>query len=381
MKAMPTTAIKEHNRNAMAALLYRSGPVTKQDLARELELSLPTITQNLRALENDGIAIKGPLGQSTGGRRAQTYVFNPRHRVAIGVAMRSDGVHIRAVDLNGEIVDATDLTLPYRNDDPYYQRMGDVINGFATRQRSRGSQVLGVSFAVQGIVSANGNTIAFGKIMGNTGLTIDRIAQAIGHPAMMIRDADASAMAELWADPTIADAVCVYLERRPGGAVIINGRLHQGPNQCNGTIEHMVLVPGGRRCYCGGRGCMDAYCSLETLPEDYESIPGFFSVLAQGERTHRARMEEWLDHVAQAIVNARSVIAGDVIIGGEASRYLTDLDIADLRGRVVAHTPFGTDGLVLRRSLGGDDQSIIGAALRYVEGYVDDICGISAPAR
>lgn len=37
---------------------------------------------------------------------------------------------------------------------------------------------------------------------------------------MMIHDSDASAMAELWFDSTLTDAVCVYLERRPGGAVI-----------------------------------------------------------------------------------------------------------------------------------------------------------------
>lgn len=378
MKAMPTTAIKEHNRNAMTVFLYQNEAVTKQDFARELGLSLPTITQNLRALEEDGIAVKGGLGQSTGGRKAQTYEFNPRHCVAIGVAMRSDGVRMRAVDLRGDVIDSTDLPLPYRDDDAYYRRMGTIINGFAERQESNGSQVLGVAFAVQGIVSADGTTITFGKIMGNTGLTIDRMAQTIAYPAMMIHDSDASAMAELWADPTLTDAVCIYLERRPGGAVIIDGKLHQGPNQCNGTIEHMTLVPGGRECYCGQRGCMDVYCSPESLPEDYESIPGFFSVLRQGERGHRERMDAWLDYVAQAIVNARSVIAGDVIVGGEASEYLTDEDIEDLRRRVVERTPFGTEGLVLRRTMGKGRCNIVGAALRYVEDYIEGLFGTAA---
>lgn len=45
----------------------------------------------------------------------------------------------------------------------------------------------------------------------------------------------------------------------------------------------MTLIPGGKPCHCGRRGCMAAYCSPENLPEDYESIPGFFSVLEQGE--------------------------------------------------------------------------------------------------
>lgn len=137
----------------------------------------------------------------------------------------------------------------------------------------------------------------------------------------------------------------------------------------------MTLVPGGRECYCGQRGCMDTYCSPETLPEDYESIPGFFSVLEQGERHHRERMDEWLDYVAQAIVNARSIIAGDVIVGGEATQHLEDSDIEDLKARVIARSPFGTDHFNLRKSYCAEDQNIIGAALRFAENYLDDICG------
>ena len=89
--------------------------------------------------------------------------------------------------------------------------------------------------------------------MGNTGLTLETISQSVHYPCMMIHDSDASAMAELWFDSTLTDAVCVYLERRPGGAVIAGGKLYQGPNQGNGAIEHMTLVPGGRDCYCGQR--------------------------------------------------------------------------------------------------------------------------------
>ena len=126
---------------------------------------------------------------------------------------------------------------------------------------------------------------------------------------------------------------------------------------------------------------MDTYCSPETLPEDYESIPGFFSVLEQGERHHRERMDEWLDYVAQAIVNARSIIAGDVIVGGEAAQHLEDSDIEDLKTRVIARSPFGTDHFNLRKSYCAEDQNIIGAALRFAENYLDGICGAAERGR
>ena len=277
MRAMPSTAVKAHNRSAMTQYLYGHSHVTKQELERELGLSLPTITQNLRALEDDGLIRKGELQDSTGGRKAQNYEFNPDHRTAIGVVMRSNELRLCAINLYGNVIEKRNDALPYRNTNVYYQRIGGIINNFAADVEKKHGKVLGVSFAIQGILSPDATTITF--------------------------------------------------------------------------------------------------CSPETLPEDYESIPGFFSVLEQGERHHRERMDEWLDYVAQAIVNARSIIAGDVIVGGEAAQHLEDSDIEDLKARVIARSPFGTDHFNLRKSYCAEDQNIIGAALRFAENYLDDICG------
>ena len=98
------------------------------------------------------------------------------------------------------------------------------------------------------------------------------------------------------------------------------------------------------------------------------------SVLEQGEQEHRKRFSQWLDYVALAVTNIRSVLAGDVIISGEAAQYLDDDDMAGLRERVVEHTPFGTTDFTLRKGMALDHQDIIGAALRFVEPYVHELC-------
>ena len=374
MRAMPPLPVREHNRNAITGYLYGRRHATKQEIERDLGLSQPTITQNLRDLEQAGVVTRGGLMTSTGGRKARAYAFNPRHRTAIGVSMRATEVVMCAVDLYGATVAELRRTLPYRNVAAHYQRVGTLVNDFATGVERTAGPVLGVAFSVRGIVSPDGRSIAFGAIMGNTGLTLDEISQSVRLPCTMVHDADASAMAELWDDPTLTDAVCLYLDRRPSGALIIDGALHPGPGRCNGAIEHMTLVPDGRPCYCGRRGCMDAYCSPETLPEDYESIPGFFSVLEQGETHHRERMDAWLGHVAQAIANARCMVAGDVIIGGEAAQYLDDHDIADLKARVEERCAFGGD-FTLRTGRRHDDRDVTGAALHLVDRHLGPIRG------
>ena len=192
--------------------------------------------------------------------------------------MHRSTLRLCAIDLQGRPIATLSRTLPYANANAYYQRMGSAINDFAAETEKAHGPVLGVSFAIPGAISADGTVITFNDSTGATGVTIDTIAQSVRYPRQLIREAAAIAMTETLHDTAISDAICLYLNRRPSGALIMNGRLHRGPNLCDGAIEHMTLIPGGKPCHCGRRGCMAAYCSPENLPEDYESIPGFFSV-------------------------------------------------------------------------------------------------------
>jgi len=50
----------------------------------------------------------------------------------------------------------------------------------------------------------------------------------------------------------------VWLGTGVGGGLILDGELHDGRGAA-GEIGHVVVKPGGRRCGCGRRGCLEAY--------------------------------------------------------------------------------------------------------------------------
>lgn len=368
---LATTSIKAQNRHAIISYIYHHRHVTKQNLERELSLSLPTISANLHMLERQGFITRGAFMPSTGGRKAQCYEFVPTIRIAIGVTLREDHVAMCAIDLHGTVIAKHRNTIAYATTDTYFKRIGGYIRKFAETLNRPDSLVLGVAFSVQGLVSADGTIITYGNILRNTGLTLQTIAQAIDLPCLLIHDSDAAAMSELWSNPQIRDAVCIYLERRPGGAIVVDGKLHQGHSLHNGTIEHMTLVPDGRQCYCGQRGCMDTYCSTQRLIEDdFSCLQAFFTALRNQDKLARSRFDIWLDYLARAIVNIRCVLDSDIIIGGEASHYLNEKDIDQLRERVGELSPFGGEDCAISTSMCETDQNIIGAALRFVEPYI-----------
>ena len=79
MKAQSALSVKEANLKAMTAFIYTQGSATKQMFEHELGLSLPTITQNMRAMEAT-LIVKGEMQQSTGDAKRKS--TNSRHTPA-----------------------------------------------------------------------------------------------------------------------------------------------------------------------------------------------------------------------------------------------------------------------------------------------------------
>ena len=56
----------------------------------------------------------------------------------------------------------------------------------------------------------------------------------------------------------------VWVGTGVGGGLILDGELHDGRGAA-GEIGHMVVNPGGRRCACGRRGCVEAYAGRKSM--------------------------------------------------------------------------------------------------------------------
>lgn len=71
---------------------------------------------------------------------------------------------------------------------------------------------------------------------------------------------------------------------------ILNGRLFVGARGFSPEIGHITMVPGGERCYCGNRGCLERYLSVPGLLKDtpFESWTQVVDALDESEDARRA---------------------------------------------------------------------------------------------
>ena len=94
-----------------------------------------------------------------------------------------------------------------------------------------------------------------------------RLEARLGLPVLLEHDANAAAWGEYfqgaargagtWALFAIGTGI--------GGALMMNGEMYRGAFGTAPEFGHLTVMPGGRACPCGKRGCLERYCSGSAL--------------------------------------------------------------------------------------------------------------------
>ncbi len=89
------------------------------------------------------------------------------------------------------------------------------------------------------------------------------VRQHFDVPIALLNDGDAAAFGELTFGVArgLHNVVMLTLGTGLGGGIVVNGELVRGSNGTGGEIGHIIVVPGGRLCNCGRRGCAETYIS------------------------------------------------------------------------------------------------------------------------
>jgi glucokinase len=89
-------------------------------------------------------------------------------------------------------------------------------------------------------------------------------------PAVLDINAKAVALGEAWCGVARGerDFVALVIGAGVGGGIVSGGRLLEGRLGNAGHVGHIVVEPDGRPCHCGGRGCLEAYCSGLAIEEE-----------------------------------------------------------------------------------------------------------------
>ena len=357
---------KKQNKDRILGLFFEHDALSKPQIAELTGFSLPTINGHMKDLESQGLISPGELMDSSGGRPAISYKLQSRSKLAIGAEIRRDFIKICLCDLKGEVVKLWNLGVEYVNDKSYSRELNRILKEAITTCGFPLDNILGVGIAIQGIVSKDGQSIIFSKIMNTSELDLELIREGIEIPVRLCHDVKVAALAELWHNRQVSNGIYIALSEHLGGALIKNRRIEHGRAGYAGSWDHVTVSNKGKLCYCGRRGCVDTYCNYETLFEGENISDFFYNLREKKSPKHLERWKKYLSTIAFGLYQAWLILERRIILGGELAMWLIPDDVRFVENEIKNRSTFTCeDGFVIQANV-IHHACAMGASLPYL---------------
>jgi glucokinase len=166
---------------------------------------------------------------------------------------------------DGELIDRNRVEV---DNDAGAEILFDLLTELVIDQRERAAhhrvRILSVGVGAAGPIAADCETVSPINIGGWNGFPLRaRLVDLTGLAVFGDLDAKALAMAEGWqgAAQGMRNFCAMTVSTGIGGGLVVDGRLLDGASGNAGHVGHIIVEPGGRRCGCGARGCLEAEAS------------------------------------------------------------------------------------------------------------------------
>lgn len=381
--------VKKLNRNRVFRYVNSRSETSMPDISAALDISGPTVLTIVKELKSAGVVEEVGELQSTGGRKAKAIATVKDARYAVGMDVTENHVGFAYTDLSMKVLKHERIRKPFYNEEQYYQEIGQLLKEFIDRNQIPGERMEGVGIALPGIVDRQNNILTDSHVFAIHGARRGMWADYIPYPCELLNDANAAAITEdLRGGRPESNMAYLSLSNSVGGAVIFADEMksntgtqvsndditmYMGNNWRSGEFGHMVIHPEGKICYCGKKGCLDAYCSaLHLSRREDGSLKMFFEKMESGNEDYRRIWERYLKDLAIAVDNLRMCLDCEVILGGYVGNYMEPY-LGRLQDMAAAKNIFGGSGEYVRICKYREESSAYGAALYQIENYISKI--------
>jgi glucokinase len=183
--------------------------------------------------------------------------------LAIGVDVGGTKVAAGVVDTGGQIIERLRRPTPAASPEHTEQVIVDVVTELRARH-----DVAAVGIGAAGFVDEAGSSVMFAPNLAWRDEPVKkRVEGRLGCTVLVENDANAAA----WAEARFGAArgqehvLLIAVGTGIGAGLVLGGRLYRGRWGAAGEPGHYRVVPDGRLCGCGNRGCWEQYVSGSAL--------------------------------------------------------------------------------------------------------------------
>jgi predicted NBD/HSP70 family sugar kinase len=246
-------------------ILYaiQHGTGTIAELAKELDMSVPTTTKIINEMCSNGSIYECGKLETNGGRHPNLYGLNPDAAYFIGVDVKQFAVNIAIIDFKGEMIDL-EMAVPFelKNTPEALNKLVVIIQSFIERQAVDKSKILNISINLSGRVNSESG-YSYSIFYFEERPLADILREKVGYRITIDNDTRAMTYGEYIAGCVTHEKDIIFVNISWGLAIgiIIDGKVYKGKSGFSGEMGHVKSYDNEIICHCGKKGCLETEVS------------------------------------------------------------------------------------------------------------------------
>lgn len=384
MKTATPEKIGEHNQKLILDLIRKSGPVSRADISRAVDMSFPSVSANVRVLLENGYVEEVGSGDNVMGRKSTLVAFKANRGYVIGLDIGRSQIRMLLVDLLGATIESvvSDSNLQ-KSKEEIIEQLKSLLNTLIIRSKIPIEKILCISVGIPGIIDKETGRTYLAPFFG--GLQEKDIKKTIlsmlnDVPILVENSVGCGAIGEKWRGVGIGFRNILYVNYGIGlgSALIINGELFTGAKGAAGETGFMVLDKTHLRKDFSEEGAIESIISgrsiMNLLNEDNGkiTIESLMSNYQNGDKKVKAIVNKSIEYIGMMFINASAVINPDlIIVSGGVGCGIYKHGIDRWNEMLHAHIPYAPKIIESQLQNKANVLGAIAVGLRHINEYVD----------
>lgn len=241
--------------------------VTNTELAKVLNLSVPTVSKFIEELSAAGIVRERGKLATNGGRHPLLYGLNPESCYFAGVDMKNGAVSVGLIDFCGDMAGKqTDIPYDCKDTPESLDRLCDIVKSFIASSGVNKDLIINLNLNISGRVNPQSGYSYSRFNFGERPLS-DVLTEKTGVHCCIENDTRAMALGEYMCGNCRGERNVIFVNVGWGLGIglIIDRKIYTGKSGFAGEFGHMVACDNEVMCHCGKKGCLETEASGSAL--------------------------------------------------------------------------------------------------------------------
>jgi len=339
MKTANHQYIRDVNKSIILETLIEFQPISRSEIAKKTGLNKSTVTRIIIDLLEKSLVLEiGNLEKANLGRKAILLTTNANAGHVISLEIDHKTLYGILTNLKGDIIFEYEEAIIDINQGIIVKQIIEFINKFKEALPQSKFGIIGIACGIHGMVSDN-QVIEFAPYLRWKHFNLKHILEEHFDVNVYIdNEANYSVIGEHIFYNNFSHMISLNIKTGIGMGVLINRRLYSGSTGYAGEIGHMIIVPQGKPCPCGNKGCFEQYASEEAFLHDlytrYSSNLNLDKIL---NHPNIEEIEYLLDYLALGLNNILTIFNLEaIIINSDLFKKIPDF-ISRLQSRLISN--------------------------------------------